>query len=179
MQKWRNTYYLMVGLISAGLFSAINAHISRASQEAATIPSWAWLINDRQLTQLEIKKKSAGYLKWLVQKLNVALDVGSCMYAAREIYLRYKMMEETVVPRPTGILKRSVGWCVDWFVSQDTLASLHKKTLFMTDAVSIVAQTLMYKTLARLVLVCATGDVFDAAEEVFIKGKRLALILIV
>ncbi len=70
----------------------------------------------------------------------------------------------------TSILNKILKYIVPSFVS-----SLHIKTILIKNAGIITLETIVYKTIAKMLVYCAKGDVYDLTKKLLCKIKAIVL----
>jgi hypothetical protein len=131
-----------------------------------------------QPVQDEIVKPSRRRIP--VETLESLIDMAACLYAAVNIIIAYKAigLPITALPvaaAPTTYWGRFKQGMIDTlfptFLKPESVWM--QRGRFMIQVGGIAIETLVYKTMAQLVLMCATQDVGELAQKLVVRLKKL------
>ncbi|MFI5332552.1 MAG: hypothetical protein ACHQVS_00455 [Candidatus Babeliales bacterium] len=112
-------------------------------------------------------QKSEKNMSWLtVDRVHTLINSAACLYALIRIAQCYHRYFIAHAPQPER-------W-YDQFITIGDI-TIVKKIRFTCAAVSILGETLVGKTLVKLLLVCATGDITDLIEQALVRMKKMVV----
>ena len=88
--------------------------------------------------------------------------------AAMRIYIRHKQ-----ILQGEQIDEDMVDKALKY--APDFVQRICKQSRFFKDSVDIVLETLLFKTVARMILYCLKGDGFDLIKQALQKGKKIVI----
>ena len=103
-----------------------------------------------------------------IQRTHTMVDIAALFYVIYHIALLYNQSNNT---NPQDL---------NWFtkcvkaICPTSIANLSAHALFVTRAFGIAIETLVYKTLARLIVLCAHGDIFNLLQKKIIDDYSIA-----
>src|SRR3990167_9078269 len=101
------------------------------------------------------------------------IDLIALGYASKKVYERYQLIGAPN-PTPTGLLSSIIAK-----IYPVSLTCLEARSKFILDSSLIIIETLAYKTLAKLILLCGKGDLRDVAKQVATKTKNFLTSLLI
>lgn len=119
------------------------------------------------LSQPEKEQKSTKQHTWLtVDRAHKFINCAACLYALVRIGQCYHHHFISHTPPSDR-----------WYDQLITLGdiSMVKKLRFACASTIILGETLVGKSLAKLLLLCATGDITDLIEPVFVRMKKIVM----
>jgi hypothetical protein len=106
------------------------------------------------------------------EHLEMLLNVATVAYAAFHIYKRYKVLN-----KPAPIIRRSfVGSLLNNVYTHMFPPTIQKSFMqgnFCLEALGIVIEALLYKTVAQLIIICGSGSIMDVVEMGVVRGKKI------
>ena len=97
--------------------------------------------------------------------VHACINIAAMVHATVKIYMRLRANASTSTPA-------SSSWwstlCPQW------MCTITSQSSFFVDSVCIVLETLLYKTIAKYIVACASHDIVDVAEEALERGKKVA-----
>lgn len=97
-----------------------------------------------------------------VKNIYGALDYGALAYVLYRTALLYHNKTEFPIceSKLGSFLKKSIDYACPSFIAQ-----AGAQTLFFCQVLGIVGETLFYKTMAKLIVFCGHGDLFDLVKR--------------
>lgn len=105
------------------------------------------------------------------ERVNRLINLAAIAYASYKIYLRYEQMGK---PVPETAMYKIIN-----YFKPLQLQSITNKGSFFIDAGAIIIETLLYKTLIQLLVLCGTSDVLELVESGIFRGKKIVKMLLI
>lgn len=96
---------------------------------------------------------------------HTALDYGAFAYALYHVGILYKNPS----PNPANqsliatFLKKNIEYICPTFIKQTG-----SQAIFICQALGVIGETLLYKTIAKLILLCGDGDILDVLKTKYL-----------
>lgn len=100
------------------------------------------------------------------------IDAAACIYASAHMYYLYRQID-----RSPDIIKMLNNPLLFYFFPE--WQKFNNQSIFLLSCLDITCRTLIYKSVAKMVALCATGDVSDLIEGVIVRCKRLLSLLLI
>ncbi|HZW61251.1 MAG TPA: hypothetical protein VFF04_03430 [Candidatus Babeliales bacterium] len=97
------------------------------------------------------------------------INLTALCYASWKIYWRYQEIGKSV---PETFVHKIFGYA-------RPIQLLTNRGSFFIDSGGIILETMLYKTLAQLILLCASSDILELFESAISRGKRVARALLI
>lgn len=107
-----------------------------------------------------------------------AINIATIIFATIKIYERYQTIGATARPTTNDYQLISAIKKIIASLCPDMLQSMGAYGFFLIDSTTIVFKALVYKTIARLLLLCAHGDLSDLIGSIAHGGIHTAKLLL-
>lgn len=115
----------------------------------------------------ELSQKSEKRTSWFtVDRAHTLINSAAFLYALARIAYCYHHYFVADVPQPER-------WYDQFIIIGDSV--IVKKIRFTCAAATILGETLVGKSLVKLLVVCATGDITDLIERVLVRMKNMVV----
>lgn len=119
------------------------------------------IVRPQPTASIEVQPQPEINKLWISQRqLYRTLDCAALVYATARIYARYTRSQRQADYACSRLYPA-------WY------RSVHAKGNFALEVGVIALETLFYKTIFKLILLCGTGDLSDLAHEAVVRCKKL------
>jgi len=165
------------------LFSNCQGHILRSpwqfsadfleQQDEKPQPhSWLTLEHPKQETLPSAPKQASWFT---VNNAHKIINIATLMYACIKIYKRYQQIDATTPPSEGEYMLMKKLKQLMLYVCPQFIQTIGSHGVFFIDSVEIIFKALIYKTLAQLVVLCGSGNIFDLIGYGLQKAAHLVL----
>ena len=105
------------------------------------------------------------------------INIATILFAAIKIYERYQTIGTTTEPNMNDYQLIAAVKGIITSLCPDMLQSIGAYSFFLVDSTAIVFKALVYKTIAKLLLLCAQGDLSDLIGSIAQSGVHAAKLL--
>lgn len=121
----------------------------------------------KDIVIIQAEKAKTRYFTY--ERCSAMINLAAAAYATHKIYHCYRFGKMRASLKSELFLYRFYP---------EYLKNLEDGGAFFVDATAVLVETLIYKTVAKLMLVCAMGDLSDVVEQGIIRTKKIVSALV-